>query len=478
MSSSKNLNKKCNHIKYPNQYISTTSNIAEHETKKTDKVIFFDVYNDCESTNINNITEYLCDAIADGSRYTSKDLFKCMKKIVVSLYIAATNNDAWVAITRNKNHYCKNNRMRKIYMPYSKTMFIIKSLCAKKFIDYVNSYYSKQDNERSRMFLMKAETPIRSRFYAVPRSSIYKQNKHDAIELHGIDKKAKKYKDNRITERMRKEMNTINKLLESSDVKLALTDDELDNLNAARVIKDKSCIFTFSKYLSRIFNTRVGIRKGWILGGRLYGGFWQNIPKKFRPLLTIDGEDTVELDYKAFHPNLLYLEKTKKLYSHANGDPYVIEGFEGNEAMRKLMKIVLLILVNAKTEKSAMGAIKKECEDNYREDTEGLADLFQLYKKHKPKTLLAFAKKQHQDIAEYFCSDKGIHLQFKDSNLSVKILLRLAAEGILALPVHDSFIVQKKHEDRLRLAMEEEFFDMFGAIPPIDVGKGDIGKPK
>ena len=45
------------------------------------------------------------------------------------------------------------------------------------------------------------------------------------------------------------------------------------------------------------------------------------------------------------------------------------------------------------------------------------------------------------------------------------ILVRLMDHGILGLSVHDSVIVQKQHEDRLRAIMIEEYRRMMGFEP-------------
>jgi len=54
--------------------------------------------------------------------------------------------------------------------------------------------------------------------------------------------------------------------------------------------------------LRRIFS-RGSLKKG----GRFYGGWWENIPSKFRPYLTINGFATGEVDFSELHPRLLYL---------------------------------------------------------------------------------------------------------------------------------------------------------------------------
>ncbi|WP_165184090.1 hypothetical protein [Caulobacter soli] len=61
----------------------------------------------------------------------------------------------------------------------------------------------------------------------------------------------------------------------------------------------------------------------WNSGGRLYGGWWQTVPKRERPHLTIDGAPTIELDYARMQPSLLYAERGLTL----DHDPYLPPGF-------------------------------------------------------------------------------------------------------------------------------------------------------
>lgn len=55
-----------------------------------------------------------------------------------------------------------------------------------------------------------------------------------------------------------------------------------------------------TSYLVRIFNN------DFKHGGRFYRGVESNMPKKIRKYFAINGNETVELDYKALHLNMLY----------------------------------------------------------------------------------------------------------------------------------------------------------------------------
>src|SRR5690606_7160870 len=59
--------------------------------------------------------------------------------------------------------------------------------------------------------------------------------------------------------------------------------------------------------LCRIF------KGGWDRGGRLYGGWWINLPKSERRHRRINGEPTVERAYGRLHPTLLYARLSREL---------------------------------------------------------------------------------------------------------------------------------------------------------------------
>ena len=75
-------------------------------------------------------------------------------------------------------------------------------------------------------------------------------------------------------------------------------------------------------------------------GGRFYGGWWQSIPSRLRPFITINGKPTVELDYSTMHPRMLYAH----IGMECPADPYNV-GF--NSDRRDLVKKAFNALINA-----------------------------------------------------------------------------------------------------------------------------------
>lgn len=66
-------------------------------------------------------------------------------------------------------------------------------------------------------------------------------------------------------------------------------------------------------------------------GGRLYDGYWQNMPKAIRQRLLLDGEATVELDFSRIHPTIIFADKGQTL----DIDPYDVPGFPNMEEAGK-----------------------------------------------------------------------------------------------------------------------------------------------
>ena len=75
---------------------------------------------------------------------------------------------------------------------------------------------------------------------------------------------------------------------------------------------------------------------------------------------------------------------------------------------------------------------------------------------------MAAAKRFHEPIKEYFGSGIGLRLQNEDGKMALQIVDYFRKQGIVCLPVHDSFIIAKKHSGWLREVMQKEFYIRYG----------------
>ena len=203
------------------------------------------------------------------------------------------------------------------------------------------------------------------------------------------------------------------------------------------------------KKLYRVFN-----EKSFERGGRFYGALYQYMPKGFRKDILINGEPAIELDYSAHHIRIPY---------HLEGinyrdDPYLALTDDPEE--RKIFKKLLLVALNATSEKKAIEAFRSECIETAWKTELSLAD-------ESIRGLLARAREQHRRIAGFIHSGKGRMLQNLDSRITEAILMRMTDIGIPCLPVHDSYIVPKQYEDRLRDVMVGEYKAVIGFEPVI-----------
>ena len=73
----------------------------------------------------------------------------------------------------------------------------------------------------------------------------------------------------------------------------------------------------------------------------------------------------------------------------------------------------------------------------------------------------------HKPIKDLFFRDEGNKLQFKDSCIAESVMLQFANQNQVALPIHDSFMMQEGHAGHLEEAMRRAFYDEFEADIPL-----------
>lgn len=193
--------------------------------------------------------------------------------------------------------------------------------------------------------------------------------------------------------------------------------------------------FSLASPLARIFNGNFRH------GGRFYaaGRSFQNTRKGNRQHLLINGERVVELDFSAFHPSLLYAE----IGAAPPTDCYEIDGWP-----RDLVKLAVLVVINAATWKEAVGAIaaSKEMQDFEKVGPEARAEATKLIRD---------LKRRHKAIAHLFHTGSGLRLMRTDSDLAEAIMKEMILDkGVVILPVHDSFVAPASKQPDLEAAME------------------------
>ena len=163
------------------------------------------------------------------------------------------------------------------------------------------------------------------------------------------------------------------------------------------------------------------------------------MPKEKRGQLKIDGKPVVEIDFKTLHPSLTYALAGLPM----PGDAYDIDPWP-----RDLVKPAFLILLNAETKQSARAAIA------HNKNMEQFAEIGSAEAHVVAGRLIADILQRHRPIARAFFSDQGARLMCIDSKISETTMMRLHAQGLVTLPVHDSYLIDRAHAGDLEEAMD------------------------
>lgn len=281
-------------------------------------------------------------------------------------------------------------------------------------------------------------TGVQSTFRATPMllnavpKEVVSQADYVACELVRLKNSQKRLIDYRDTDRTRQ----MRRFLVEQNEALGALHIELDapgvsNDSGILRVGADIALFPAMRSLYRVFN------ETWGQGGRMYGGWWQQVPKELRPSLLIDRQPVIECDYAQLHPRLLYRLAGQRLVS----DAYTLPGWD-----RKLGKKGFNILLNAESYRSAVGAVADEIGGP---DAQAHA-----------RTLIEALKAQHAPVGRFFHTGIGLPLQAIDADMAEAVLRPLLGQGITALPIHDSFVVQERHQPQLEEAMNAAFGDV------------------
>lgn len=183
-------------------------------------------------------------------------------------------------------------------------------------------------------------------------------------------------------------------------------------------------------------------------GGRFYGGWWQEIPSKFRQNIVVNGKETVECDFSGLHPSILYAKEKHQIPA----DPYgPIAGSEHRDIIKRCF--------------NAMLNSKKRTKRAPREIDISPTGLTW-------KQIVDKIESFHAPIKHHFFSDAGLWLMREDSELAETIMLEyFRIPYQFCLPVHDSFIVHWSWEESLQTDMITAFANRYGVEPRIKVIK-------
>lgn len=237
--------------------------------------------------------------------------------------------------------------------------------------------------------------------------------------------------------------------------------------------------------LARIFNTDFDH------GGRLYtsGNSYQGMPAFMRNKITINGYPTAEVDIKGSHISILHTLCDSRLLD--GYDPYEIS-MEGvadfdvekmsfmlceydakHNPFRNLVKVALLIMVNASGYSLAKGALENKIEDQLSKDLNKVCDMsdvelstMTLYglKDINVQLLFKRLKEKHKVIKEHFFSGAGVWLQKMEGDIFTKVIQKCIDKDYPVLIIHDSCRADVRHIKEIGEFITTAWCDVVGDI--------------
>ncbi|RYY51287.1 MAG: hypothetical protein EOO06_00740 [Chitinophagaceae bacterium] len=255
-------------------------------------------------------------------------------------------------------------------------------------------------------------------------------------------------------------------------------------------ISDETGLLSVQQY-KRVFSDN--LRQG----GRIYNtaGGVQVKNEEERSYMKINGEEIVELDFKAMHPSLLYEQEYEEnsediddwIKNSWGGDynPYgakmpflkvneeKVEAFKNTfglakyDPIRNLNKHALMVSLNAKTYQKAYVQVTEE----FRADQVSWDKLTKDAKFYGIESVGNFpghtvcqaVAAHNKPIAKYFFKDQGIKMQYLDSEIVADVLNRLLMEDEVLLPEHDSVIVRASIKDKVIGYMRSAYKELMGS---------------
>ena len=364
-----------------------------------------------------------------------------------------TFDQQYVAIPLNKNEFRPGQKYQGLaYGPFRKAVSALKHSApegGRSWIEYVPGFFDQETKKGKRTRIAPSKdfcNWMLQQGLIFPRRANSK-NASDRTEKHRVlqvsipdpanpDRKAKFWLD---------------RPLVGDELVLPVLNKRLARLKLACLLPDygtytahydftrgHSTLFLGGKeHFRRVFTDNDG------RGGRLYGRWVQNVPSTLRQYLTIEGQPSTELDYRNMQLVLHYAMSGKTV---PDGDLYEIEGQN-----RDWMKAVLTDSLGVATRDEALGALRRKLAEANLSRTGRAEAMYDTFWDQHSRVY------PHEEGAEALWG----RLQYADSQIALRVLHYMLEQDIPALPIHDSFIVQAQHQERLYMVMKTAWQDFW-----------------
>ena len=335
------------------------------------------------------------------SKATSKVHFKTL---LLDLYVCwMTDPNMYLGVHMSNSGWKVNSRYNALHLSY-RMIGIIKEFVAVDLLEFQKGRQGTlsriRANRKLQLLFRDLKFPISEVVFDYMRDPLILRGmseEPDEMEVQTSSKKLKKpaleYDDTLKTIRMRGVLNKYNEFLNETRLDVFSLEKPYFERSEKKAGKEEKLIRTYitgrNHFVRRVFNNG-----SWELGGRFYGGWWQQISKELRPDIMINDNPVVEIDFTAMHIALLQAQVADKPEPdlvvvkggepqrksdffqkfcasrligtddapNANDDPYTLNKtiFPDNKDFdqRKAVKKLVLIAINADSRALAFSAFR------------------------------------------------------------------------------------------------------------------------
>jgi hypothetical protein len=425
----------------------------------------FDVHRWSEFPEVKSLTKEILYELFEKfpNKHTEHKRERALRVLLIDLWCSFKEDPfQYIGIQLSSNAYQSGERYNKLHLKYGPIRECFEALVR---AGYLTGYPGFRDHKTGigRVTRIIATTKLRRRLLKAEWSDSLKLERFDdeVIILKGKDdKKIIDYVDNKKTRRMRDDVERYNRFIADIQLDVSIRDKDIPEN-----------IYLHRKSLYRVFNNGKFTQ-----GGRFYGGWYQGYERWIRERLTLDNKETVEIDFRGLHIILAYAIVGIDFHaSTGEDDPYLIKDYKYSDVdshkYRNLIKTTFLVMLNAKNINSAVKAVFVKWQGNKQDSSLDKTEYPENVTHEQIRKLMVWIQKKHQPIAKLFNSGVGLDMQFLDSEIANRVLMKMVDEKMPVLPIHDSFVCKKKDEMRLKEIMIESFHEQLKAmkLKPVEV---------
>ena len=468
--------------------------------------IWYDPRKYCTNKSQKSVIEKFINDVYVGlglkNPHSNTEKKKMALNVIISNVIESCSTGKFIAVPHYRGYYTNKTANKIIYNTYEFIVGGVKALVKADYLELKPGYYNYLAPEKNTVSGIKAKKklidkvnsymqidPAAINYFDVTEGVTYIFNEDDfakiefdnVVELKDKKKKPIAYRPNRISELSKNFLREYNSFIKNFDIKIPFD----------KIRKNKYPLFNIHTYITETTNTQqeytINITIPLIgcsvvnsiiykelqcqlkrtfnncrfdQGGRFYGADYQFLSKEERSWIRINGNPVVEIDFKCFHPRMLYHE----LGIDIKGDLY--EMVHSDRQLRPAIKKMLNIMINCNGDYNAVEAFK-----DYLEKEEKGAEIHNIMLKHRIDEwkLISMIKRAHQPLNQFFGSNIGREKQYKDSIIAMRIMKHFMKMKAACLCIHDSFLVEEIYTDELYELLITEYKKMCGFNPELEI---------